>query len=82
MTSPREYLLTFPNGLEANVFVDESGGNINTNFKEGSDDAAYDSAIDGLESLILAHACAGIDISKPKYREGIATALEAISNSA
>ena len=40
----------------------------------------YDAAIDGLESLILAHACAGIDISQTEYVEGIRTAVEAITN--
>ena len=37
-------------------------------------------AIDGLESLILAHACAGVDIESPAYVEGIETAVEAIAN--
>jgi len=40
----------------------------------------YNAAIDGIESMILAHACAGIDISSPAYLEGIETAAEAISN--
>ena len=37
-------------------------------------------AIDGLESLILAHACAGVDVESPAYVEGIETAVEAIAN--
>ena len=37
-------------------------------------------ALDGLESLILAHACAGVDIESPAYIEGIETAVEAITN--
>jgi hypothetical protein len=40
----------------------------------------YNAAIDGLESLILAHYCAGIDVEKPAYVEGIQTALDAIGN--
>ena len=40
----------------------------------------YDAAVDGLESLILGHACAGIDIESPEYMEGIETAVEAIGN--
>jgi hypothetical protein len=36
--------------------------------------------IDAIESLILAHACAGIDIESPAYIEGIETAVEACSN--
>ena len=42
--------------------------------------ASYNAAIDGLESLVLAHACAGVDVEDPRYVAGIAAALEAISN--
>jgi hypothetical protein len=44
------------------------------------DDAEYFAAIDGLESLILAHACAGIDVTTPAYIEGIETAVAAIAH--
>lgn len=40
----------------------------------------YNAAIDGLESLILAHACAGVDLESPAYVEGIETAVEVITN--
>jgi len=40
----------------------------------------YNSAIDGLESLVLAHACAGLDVGDAGYVAGIGAALEAISN--
>ena len=40
----------------------------------------HNAAIDGLESLILAHTCAGIDVASPAYVEGIETAVEAIAN--
>ena len=36
----------------------------------------YNLAIDGIESLILAHACAGIDIATPAYIQGIETAVQ------
>ena len=36
--------------------------------------------IDAIESLILAHAVAGIDITTPAYIEGIETAIDAIIN--
>lgn len=39
-----------------------------------------DPALDAVESLILAHACAGVDVESPAYVEGIETALDAISN--
>jgi len=41
-----------------------------------------DAAIDALESIILAHACAGIDITSPAYVEGVETAVDAVGNAA
>ena len=40
----------------------------------------YNAVIDGLESLVLAHACAGVDVESPAYVEGVETAVEAIAN--
>ena len=40
----------------------------------------YAAAIDAIESLILAHGCAGIDISSHAYIEGIETAVDACAN--
>jgi len=34
-----------------------------------ADDVQYAAAIDGVESLVLAHACAGIDVATPAYIE-------------
>jgi hypothetical protein len=42
----------------------------------------YNAAIDGLEALILAHACAGVDVETPAYIEGVETAVDAIANHA
>lgn len=39
----------------------------------------YDAGIDALESMILGHACAGIDIESPAYLEGIETAVNALA---
>jgi hypothetical protein len=62
------------------------GGSISSNlhdhdftFTDG-EAAEFDAAIDGLESLILAHACAGLDVTSKEYVEGIQTANEAIGN--
>ncbi len=60
-----------------------SSGTISSNLKCGGRpaiDRLYNAAIDGLESLILAHACAGVDIESEAYVEGVETAVEAISN--
>ena len=35
---------------------------------------------DGIESLVLAHAVAGVDVQSPSYLEGIETAVDAIFN--
>lgn len=42
----------------------------------------YNSAVDSLEAMILAHACAGVDVASPAYIEGIETAVDAIANRA
>jgi hypothetical protein len=47
-----------------------------------SNDPELLAVVDALESLILAHACAGLDISSPAYVEGLRTSLEAIANHA
>ena len=45
-----------------------------------AEDANLVSAVDGLESLILAHACAGVNVEDFAYIEGIETAVDAIEN--
>ena len=42
--------------------------------EEGETDT-WDSAVDALECLILAHACAGVDVTAPAYVKGIETAV-------
>lgn len=37
-------------------------------------------AVDAIESMILGHACAGIDISSEAYVAGLEIALESIAN--
>lgn len=40
----------------------------------------YSAAADALESMILGHALAGVDVAAPAYVEGIKTAVQAIAN--
>ena len=40
----------------------------------------YAAQIDVLESLILAHACAGVDVTDAAYVAGIQTAVDALVN--
>jgi len=58
-------------GISLNV--ERGGGCISSNLEECE-------AHDALESIILAHACAGIDIESPAYIEGIETSVDAIAN--
>ena len=53
-----------------------SSGTIESELKTGQE--PYDSQIDTLENLILAHAIAGIDVESDEYITGISTTLETI----
>jgi hypothetical protein len=59
-------------------------GEITSSLHDGDsgseDDREYEAAIDGIESLILAHACAGVDITVPTYIAGVQTAVESAGN--
>lgn len=61
-----------------------SGGTIKSNLKDGDPadygDAEYLAGVDAIESLVLAHAVAGIDVTSPAYLEGLETAVEALTN--
>lgn len=59
------------------------GGNLTSNLKEhgdGPDVELFNNAIEMLHSLVLAHACAGIDVKSPAYVEGVETAVESLLN--
>ena len=43
-------------------------------------DPYTDNALDAFTSLILAHACAGVDVESPAYVKGVDVALDAIAN--
>jgi hypothetical protein len=49
---------------------------------EAAENRQINAAIDGTESLILAHACVGVDVESPAYIEGFETAVEAVLNHA
>jgi hypothetical protein len=38
----------------------------------------WDAAMDAVESMVLGHACAGVDVESPAYIEGLETAIDAI----
>jgi hypothetical protein len=66
------------NHLEGDI----GGASITSDLKEpeGQGSNLYNSAVDGIESLILAHFYAGIDVMSPVYIEGIETACQAMGN--
>jgi hypothetical protein len=79
-----KYVLDFgKDHIEVEV-EEDGGGMLTSNLKEDCKDppskCLYCAAIDGMESLILAHACAGMDITSPQYKEGIQTCLDAVGN--
>ena len=41
------------------------------------DSDGYVGAVHAIESMVLAHHCAGVDIADPKYVQGIADAIDA-----
>jgi hypothetical protein len=61
--------------VQSTLQITESDADFEAEYRQD-----YNSAIDGLESLVLAHACAGIDVQDARYVAGIGTALDAISN--
>ena len=64
------------------VNASDGGGSISSDLhEEGVTDATeYNAAMDGIESMILACACAGIDIESPAFIEAIETAVEGCAN--
>jgi len=60
--------------------MDDGSGSIGSNLKVGCKDPIYNAAMDAIESIILAHVCAGVDVLDPGYIEGIETAVEACGN--
>ena len=64
-------------GIEVTLTGD-GGGSITSTVKEGH--SQYDAVMDGIESMILAHAIAGIDVNSPSYLEGIETAVLGAAN--
>ena len=67
---PGEQLSVRPGSLDSTL----------KNYDESTvyDQTAYEAAIDGFESLILALASAGVDLSTPQMRAAVHTAYEAI----
>jgi hypothetical protein len=66
-------------GIIINLTGDGGGAISSTDLKtlhNDEEDELYNSAMDGIESMILGHAIAGVDVESPAYLEGIETAVE------
>lgn len=63
---------------EINVSEDETNGDISSNMKiaDTNENKLYNRSIEGIESLILAHYFAGIDVTNDQYVQGVKTAAE------
>ena len=64
---------------------DDCGGSgtINSDLVDtviNADDKEWETAMDAIESLILALACSGADIESPRFLEGLETAIDGIAN--
>lgn len=55
-------------------------GSIHSDLHEPNESPEAKMCFDTLESLILAHFVAGVDVATPAYLEGIETAVEAVTN--
>ena len=58
----------------------KGGGTIDSELHVAGDDVSTGYILDGVESTVLAHACAGIDILTPAYVQGIETAVDKAYN--
>lgn len=56
------------------------GGAVTSDLGIEDDGTQYSAAMDTIESLVLAHAMAGVDVTTAPYIEGIETAVEAVLN--
>jgi hypothetical protein len=79
---------------EGNIVVSltgDGGGSISSNlyahpddddFDPTEDNGAYNWAIEGMESLLLACACEGIDVTSDQFQRAVQSAIEGIANNA
>lgn len=63
------------------VNVNDRGGRISSADLQGEGATpGYKAAVIALLSLVLGHACAGVDVESPAYLEGIEVAVDSIAN--
>jgi hypothetical protein len=57
-----------------------AAGHITSDLHDPGESRETKAMLDAIESLVLAHACAGLDIESPAYLQGLETAVEAVFN--
>lgn len=70
-------------GITVTLFEDEDGdlsGTVVSNLHDVESAGPLPAALDAIEAMVLAHACARVDIETPAYLEGLETALETVFN--
>jgi hypothetical protein len=72
-------------GITVRVYDDGTGvitshGIKTTGDPDSTEEQVFNASIDGMESLILSLACAGIDISTEAFKNAVISALDAITN--
>jgi len=81
--SETELVIKLPIGdivieIEVDSLERPIGGSISSKLHEG--DELYDACMDAIESLVLAHAMAEIDVTSSGYIEGLETAINSCAN--
>jgi hypothetical protein len=63
------------------LYPDGPAGSIASTFHsvDVDDNTEYNATVDAIESLILAHACAGVNVQDPAYIKGLKTTMRTIS---
>lgn len=46
----------------------------------GGEPDPFEASLSGIEALVLAHAASGVDVCAPAYVEGVASAIDAVTN--
>ena len=65
---------------DTHIILKDKDGSITSTLREGVNEPEFLIGLDVLESVILSHACAGIDVSSPAYLKGLETTIEALYN--
>jgi len=74
----KNIIYTLPKPFNVTVTVNDGSGHIDSTLAK--DKIFTKKEADIIEFLILAHACAGIDVSSPQYVEGILTLGDTLAN--